>query len=274
MTVPSDAREWRLRGDGTCAICGVAQPRGTDAWWSPSTKSVFCTPCTRGRHVIAANVGVAGASSAREFERRLEKGDATRRRAWGLLEPVAALFEGPKQSTAAWAKGARGEERLAAFLQQELDDDVVLIHDRRVPERRSNIDHIAVGPSGVWVIDAKCYTGTVTKRDVGGPFRTDIRVFVGSRDQTKLVKKLPVQVEAVRAALTSVPAFASLPVGAAICFTNSDWGILNLGKPFEIDGVLVTYPGALRETLRAPARLDADLVGRVAARLATELRPA
>jgi hypothetical protein len=36
----------------------------------------------------------------------------------------------------------------------------LVLHDRSVPGTRSNIDHLAVVPSGVWVIDTKHYAGT------------------------------------------------------------------------------------------------------------------
>lgn len=126
----------------------------------------------------------------------------------------------------------------------------------------------------MWVIDAKRYKGTVRKRDVGGWLRSDVRVYVGGRDQTRVVHGMRAQVEAVRAALTRAPGFADVPVRAAVCFTSSDWGFLNLGRPFQIDGVLVTYPGALRDTILRPALVAPDTIGRIAARLALELRSA
>jgi hypothetical protein len=44
----------------------------------------------------------------------------------------------------------------------------LVLHDRAIPGTRSNIDHIAVVPSGVWVIDTKQYRGRVQRRDRGG----------------------------------------------------------------------------------------------------------
>jgi len=58
-----------------------------------------------------------------------------------------------------WARGAAGEERVAAILAKHLHASVVVLHDRRIPGTRANIDHIAVAPSGVWVIDAERYKG-------------------------------------------------------------------------------------------------------------------
>ncbi len=272
--IPDDVRPLRLRRDGACAACGVPQRRGTDALWSPSTRSVYCEPCVGGAVLALSNAGIAGEGAVRIHERRQAADSAKLRERWGRAAPLVEAIRGPKQSTHAWAKGAAGEARLGAFLERELAGDAILLHDRRIPGGRSNIDHIAIGPSGVWVIDAKRYTGRVEKRDVGGWFKTDIRVYVGGRDQTQLVHAMPRQVEAARDALASVPAFADIPVRAAVCFTSSDWGLLNLGKPFTIGDVLVTYPGGLRDALRLPVALDHDTIGRIAARLAAELAPA
>jgi hypothetical protein len=274
MNPPDDTRELRLRRDDVCAECGVSQSRGTAAYWSDSARNVYCLPCVGGAELARSIAGTAGSAAAREHARRQAKDAARIRARWGSLTPIAERFVMPKQSTRAWARGAAGEERLAAFLERELGDAVILLHDRSIPGSRANIDHIAVGPSGVWAIDAKRYTGTVRRRDVGGLFRTDVRVFVGGRDQTKLVKKLEPQLTAVRTALVSVPAFSAIDVNGALCFTDSDWGFMNLGKPFAIDGVVVTYPGALRATLREPIRLSSDEAGRVAAHLALALPPA
>jgi len=58
----------------------------------------------------------------------------------------------------AWRKGAVGEALVAAAL-QVLPDDFVVVND--VSKTLSNIDHVVVGPSGVFVVDAKNWTGTV-----------------------------------------------------------------------------------------------------------------
>lgn len=56
-----------------------------------------------------------------------------------------------------WEKGAVGEKRLGAGLDGLASKGVVTLHDRLRPRTTANIDHIAIGPSGVWVIDAKRY---------------------------------------------------------------------------------------------------------------------
>lgn len=100
----------------------------------------------------------------------------------------AGLAESPKPSPTTprppepGRKGAVGEERVAQILQERLGDSAVLLHDRKVPGTRGNIDHIAIAAcSGVWIIDAKRYKGKVEKRDKGGWFSSDLRLYVGGR---------------------------------------------------------------------------------------------
>jgi hypothetical protein len=61
---------------------------------------------------------------------------------------ILALTDEP-QSTRAWAQGARGEEELAAALADL--PGIQVLHDRRAPETRGNIDHLVVAPAGVFV---------------------------------------------------------------------------------------------------------------------------
>lgn len=57
-----------------------------------------------------------------------------------------------------WRKGAIGETLVALTL-AELPNEYVVIHD--VSKRFGNIDHVVVGPTGVYVVDAKNWTGSV-----------------------------------------------------------------------------------------------------------------
>jgi hypothetical protein len=53
-----------------------------------------------------------------------------------------------------WARGAAAEVATARLLVR-LPRRFVVLHDRRAPGSQGNIDHIVIGPSGVWVIDSK-----------------------------------------------------------------------------------------------------------------------
>jgi hypothetical protein len=47
--------------------------------------------------------------------------------------------------------------------------------------------------SGIGVVDAKNYAGAIEVRDVGGWFRTDLRLYVANRDRSKLVAAMTKQ---------------------------------------------------------------------------------
>ena len=60
-----------------------------------------------------------------------------------------------------WQVGAWGEESTAKALRVLEDDGWVVMHDLDAAER-GNVDHIAVGPSGVYLLDSKNLFGSVS----------------------------------------------------------------------------------------------------------------
>lgn len=65
----------------------------------------------------------------------------------------------------AWERGADGEDATARAL-AALPPAYVVLHDLRWPGRqRANIDHVVVGPTGVFVVDSKNWSGTVRVKD-------------------------------------------------------------------------------------------------------------
>ncbi|WP_380172347.1 nuclease-related domain-containing protein [Kineococcus sp. DHX-1] len=71
-----------------------------------------------------------------------------------------------ERSHHAWASGAEGERLVAQALGELETHGWHLLHDLHWPGRRSaNLDHVAVGPGGVVVVDAKKWSGTVRISD-------------------------------------------------------------------------------------------------------------
>ncbi|MDP9331965.1 MAG: NERD domain-containing protein [Actinomycetota bacterium] len=277
----------RLRYPGTCAACDLALAARSDAWWDAETRTTTCLTCRpttdaaqghrkeaepvettkRPDSAVTLATGVAGGSARREYEKRHQRRAEKIDERWGRLAGVVKFLSDDPQSIAAWAKGSEGERRLARHLLAAVGGRAVLLHDRKVPGTRGNIDHIAIAASGVWVIDAKNYKGLVERRDVGGWFKTDNRLYVGKRDRTKAVDGLGWQVDAVRAALGG----AAVPITAALCFIEAEWKLF--AKPFQLKGVWVTWAKKLAEMIAAPGSLTPIDVTRTADRLATELPP-
>lgn len=158
------------------------------------------------------------------------------------------------QSTTAWAAGARGEELLGRRLDGLASRRVRALHDRRIARTKANIDHIAVGPAGVFITDAKRYKRRPQLRVEGGLFRPSVeKLVVGSRAQTKLVEGVHKQLDLVRAALAAA-GLAELPSRGVLCFVAADWPLI--GGSFVIGGVSILWPKKLADQLVAAGPVD------------------
>jgi hypothetical protein len=71
---------------------------------------------------------------------------------WGLR------FQ-PSPDAVAWRRGAAGERRTARLLDPLERHGWAILHDLALPGSRANLDHLAIGPGGVFVIDSKQYRG-------------------------------------------------------------------------------------------------------------------
>jgi len=115
--------------------------------------------------------GTAGGAAGREYRRRKATREAvTDALPYGLRKLARTVFPEP-QHIRAWQSGERGEIAVARVLDSLTAHSIPALHDRRIPHMRSNIDHIAIGPAGVYVIDAKRYVRQrVEVRRFGGLF--------------------------------------------------------------------------------------------------------
>jgi hypothetical protein len=82
-----------------------------------------------------------------------------------VLGALAAVVAGwalrfrPSSDATAWRRGAAGERRTARLLAALERQGWVVLHDLAVPGSQANLDHLAIGPGGVFVIDSKQYRG-------------------------------------------------------------------------------------------------------------------
>jgi len=65
----------------------------------------------------------------------------------------------PSPDAVAWRRGAAGERRTARLLDLLERQGWAVLHDVAVPGSRANIDHLVIGPGGVFVVDSKQYRG-------------------------------------------------------------------------------------------------------------------
>ena len=246
-------KRMKLRYPGVCRLCGTDLPARADAIYERATKTVRCIGCrTSGElepasgaapvEVSEPDAGVAGSSARREYERRKARDEERLRQKWGKLGGIAVALSDEKQSTKAWATGAVGEERLGARLDSLASDTIAVLHDRRIPGTKANIDHIAVTAAGIWVIDAKRYRGRPELKIEGGILRSRVeKVLVGRRDCTMLVDGVLKQIDLVREVV------GDLPVTGALCFVEADWPLM--GGAFTTRGVHALWPKRLAKLL-------------------------
>ena len=112
-------------------------------------------------------------------------------------------------------------------------EDLIVLHDRRVPGTRGNIDHLVVASSGVFVIDAKHYAGLIQIRDRGGLFNSDKRLYVGTRDCSDLAANMTWQTDAVKKVLAAVSILRSVDVHPVLCFVDGEWPLLLQPESFQ-----------------------------------------
>jgi hypothetical protein len=268
-----------LRRPDACA-CGSVLAVGEQAAWDRATRAVWCLPCAQPLLAGAAatpspteptpiELGVAGGSAQQEFDRRHSKREDRIREAHPRLGGLILALSDDPQSTRAWQAGATGERKLGEKL-ASLGDSVIALHDRQVPRSRANIDHIVIGPGGVYVIDAKRYRNAkVAVRRSGGflsPVRTQL--MVSGRDKTKLIEAMDWQVAAVRAALSDSAEFGDVPITAALCFIDAEFPLFGT---IEINEVRVRGLVGTSKLVSAAGALDAEAIQRLALHVAAGL---
>jgi hypothetical protein len=67
----------------------------------------------------------------------------------------------PSEQARTWRRGAHGERHTARLLDWLVRDGFVVFHDLAVPGSPANVDHLVIGPTGVFVIDSRQWTGSV-----------------------------------------------------------------------------------------------------------------
>jgi hypothetical protein len=100
---------------------------------------------------LAAGVGVLGSLLVPRL-RLVVGGLAAAAAGWGLR------FR-PSTDAVGWRCGAAGERRTARLLGPLERHGWAVLHDLAIPRSQTNIDHMVIGPGGVFVIDSKQYRG-------------------------------------------------------------------------------------------------------------------
>jgi hypothetical protein len=196
----------------------------------------------------------------REHDRRRAKDEARLAEKYGeRIGGWIATTRDERQSTRAFASGAYGEEKLAAALAKV--PGIEVLHDRRIPGSKGNIDHIVVAPAGLFVVDTKRYQGRVELKRKGSIFHPEYRLYATGFDRTTDrdgVKALAAIVD--RAVLDNrvEPQPIAIPV---LCFIDAER--LNLGTRAH-NGVLLETEHSIRELLLSDVEMAPGEIDRVA----------
>lgn len=180
-----------------------------------------------------------------------------------LILLMSALFTTPNSITA-WQIGAAGEMRTGRLLETLEADGFRILHDRKIPGARSaNIDHIVIGPPGIYVVETKSYKGSLQIRGN--------EVFVAGRRKNGWIDEVNREAAAVRTALADELLAHGWTVAPIICVHRADLPWFRS----EVQGVRIVSGNDLVKRLRkADPVLSAADVERLAGLASARLRPA
>jgi len=239
-----------LRFGGVCDSCGAQIAVKATGWHSPELKKVRCAECGP----------PTSDASLEEITEVASLGP----------DPIggsAALREARSRRDPKWVKGAAGEYLMDQSLHSRLSKDFVILTDRRVPGTKSNIDHVVVAPSGVWIIDSKNWKGRIEYKapTLAG---VDTRLYVDGKDRTSTVEAMYALVIPVAQAIQD----RAIPVNPALVFVNGDWSLASLprlvaNRPYKHLGVWITPPKPLMKMINQSGPLDSQAVQQLGRKL-------
>jgi len=167
----------------------------------------------------------------------------------------------PSPATLAWRAGAQGERRTARLLAPLGQRGYEVFHDLAVPGSAANLDHLVVGPTGVYVIDSKRYRGHL--RYSAG------HLWHGSRTLDRTLETLWWEATQVAETLGFGPDLHIYPV-LCVHVARLPWL-----RELLVDGIPVLDAGALRPALQVTRQtLTPQQVALIAGQVRADFRRA
>jgi Nuclease-related domain len=170
----------------------------------------------------------------------------------GLAAAVAGwgLRFRPSPDALAWRRGAAGERRTARLLDPLQQQGWAVLHDLAIPDSRANLDHLVIGPGGVFVVDSKQYRGRL-ELDPSG------RLWHGRYPLAPILRAVDFEADQAARVLTD-PDVVVVPI-VAVHGAQVPWGKV------VTNGVPVLAARQLPSMLRAlPALLGPERVAELA----------
>ena len=147
------------------------------------------------------------------------------------------------------------------------------MHQRGLPGRRATIDHIVVGPAGVYVIDTHDVGSLAVRlrRDRGASAEGRKDLVIGRRVENHLLGALDARVEIVRTTLDAA-GLPDVPVVPVLCVVE---GAATFGqKHLQVAGTHIVGPTGLAQLVCAGGALDGQQRTTLHAMLNAALPPA
>jgi hypothetical protein len=167
----------------------------------------------------------------------------------------------------AWRKGAKGE-RVTGWWLDRLPEGWFAFHDVPVGERGANIDHVVIGPGGVFTINTK---------NLSGAIRVNPRSIVHNGSRTNFLAKA--SAEALRAARLLTEAIGRpVEVRGVLAILADEWTVKRLpddvyvGGPRSAKHWMLQQPPVLRPSDAIVLAAAASKPGTWAASLGPERR--
>jgi hypothetical protein len=235
---------------GRSAMAEYRRRRTTD-WqsWRPTLTLRIAAVLAAGVSTSLLPVAVAGSRLA--WLAGLAAGAAL---AWRLRFRPAA-------DTLAWRRGAQGERRTARLLAPLERHGYQVFHDLGIPGSAANVDHLVVGPTGVFVIDSKRYRGHL--------YYSAGRLWHGQRSLDRTLDTLWWEATQVAETLGFGPDLHIYPV---LCMHVARLPWL---RELLVEGIPILAASALRPALQVTRQaLSPEQVQLVAAQVHASFQPA
>lgn len=239
-----------LRFGGVCDCCDAHIEVKAIGWHCPELKKVRCIECGPPAETDVLHAG----SSEPEL----------------TPDPVggsAALREARSRRDPKWVKGAAGEYLMDKSLHKRVSKESVILTDRRVPGTKSNIDHIVIASSGVWIIDTKNWKGRIEYK-ASSSMGVDTRLYVGGKDRTSVVEAMYALVIPVAQAIGD----RTVPVNSALVFVNGEWALsavprMLINRPYKHLEVWIAPPKNLARLINEAGPLQLEAIRSLGSKL-------
>ena len=246
--------EWKLisaKRLSTCEICSNDFPIGTQIYWSKARSVIRCLEDLNATGPKKVD-GTPGVAARTKFKNKNKKRQEVITQKYGkFLGSVINFLQEDSDEKSNWEKGFEGEEQIGEILNElsQLDEFFVL-HDRKIPNSRANIDHIVISNRGVFIIDTKNYSGSISVYEKSNTQKSKEILYIGRVNQNRLIEGVKNQKLRVEKVLHE--SNFKIPVFGMLAFYEGNWSGESI--PQEINGVLINSHGLISTIMGKPER--------------------